>query len=65
MQRTKERGNCVEVFKDLDLPRLFSPKSTQSSWVYLFIGVVEGEGMLFLGKLLRHVSYDIVHGLKS
>ena len=60
-QRTKEMGNCVEVFKDPDQIVMattgiqlfcFVFESTQSSWVHLFIGIVDGEGMLFCGKLL-------------
>ena len=60
VQRSREKGHCVEVFKDLyqivvATTRIhldFFPESTQSSWVYLFIGVVDGEGVLFRGKLL-------------
>ena len=60
-QRTKERGDCVDIFKDPDYIvvattgihlDIFSLESTLLLLVHLFTGAVDGEGILSGRKLL-------------
>ena len=71
-QRTKEGGNCVEVFKDSDQIVV----ATTGIPLDLFPGVSPViTGLFYQGcwwrwyvvswKVVGHLSYDVAHGLKS